>query len=424
MDILFLGTTFINREFLDKFDITKNDDVKTLCNLSLTCIDFYRLVKPYIKHLISFFRYRHEFKLLGHYESILSNDLRIIKYLEKKYYPVLFYKYLSSNEISNFCEKGFFIAMEYILYKNILPIDNCSDYLKYLFIGTFLSSNYNKFIEYIDFYGFDLINRKIDYFRYLWLSDNEKILDYHFKNNKLYISGDNIDDCIKNNKYTSLRYIILNFHKLHKKGFMYTNKIYDFIKSRLTISYSLEMFKFIFPMKQRSLHDCECIIRFSLSNNDPRIFEFAIKKYINHKSLQELLIILKQYIPSTSIYINIEKINALQKIGFNNDEILFIMNNVDTIRYMDIESLDFLYNNLKLEFINNLFTIGFSKRNKYPFIIDYCLKKNPDLKNKINLDSFNNLNCLDFLKIFQKYNIKVDNIINSLLSKYKKIGYF
>lgn len=93
-------------EILDKFDNTDYDDVKWLCNWNQTNMKFYRLVKQRIKHLVSFFKYKSEFQLLGHWEAVLSGDIRIIKYISSKYKQYnKFINYLNADEYNKIASR-------------------------------------------------------------------------------------------------------------------------------------------------------------------------------------------------------------------------------------------------------------------------------------------------------------------------------
>lgn len=115
--ILFLIMQILGKDcilkILENFDNTNYDDVKYLCRLSQTCYWMYFLIKPLIKHLISFFKYKSDFRLLGHYESILTNDLNIMNYMKNKYSSP-FLDYLNYDEISKLSKK----------YKDIILILN------------------------------------------------------------------------------------------------------------------------------------------------------------------------------------------------------------------------------------------------------------------------------------------------------------
>lgn len=405
MNIIYIGKDIIH-EILRKFDDTNYDDVQFLCRLSQTCHKMYHLIKPIILHLISFFKYKHKFKMFGHYESIKTRNWKIINYMISKFscYNAKFCDYITYNEFKFLMSgKKIYILNELIKY-HTLNENKKKCILKWINA---------KLIEHGDYECF--INSDKNEFRHVaYLSNNEDIINYMF--NKYPFETYYLHTAVEFNKYKSLRYYLSHVDpKIIKNQFQHM----------LELITSSSMFWLLYEIYTNDINEILLdnksilITIFELEIFD--VFDFIVNKYMEASiDLQFLMDYVDSFtitIPKIKKLVDIFKIdeNILLRKIFNSNN--YISCNFNTIKYIFNKYDDLLYPEKRLKFLLNSYPIHKYKE------IDFYLSKDSSLMKKINLDKYDTTEYIKLLNILYKYDDNILHIINKLKEKYKKNGY-
>lgn len=386
-------------------NILKYLDINSLRNLFQISKMFYRLVKPIIIDFIDFFKYRNEFKMLGHFEAILSKNDRIIKYLKMKY-KLPFGDYLNTNDVKILASKGYGL----ILYPIINKCKKSNKFKKIVYESAIINGDYNFYKQY---------KKNITSEMYI-LSDHYKILEdnfdiSNFKNNII----DLLHLIITNNKYKSLLFIIDKFYKdndidelkIKITNIMINNVntigMFEFISSFCSKYYKYDDALLLTALRSQNLD----LIKILLPNCKNLSIDFyktyMMKYYLSYETIHFLC---------NELNINIDE--CLQLIQ-NNDN-----NNMNIHLYQPDISLTNIFDiSIIIKNIADMFEY-ICYNNKYVELIEYCFSKNPNLLNLFeDIDYLCNPDNIKYIKIFSKYDSKLAGNIYNIMKKYTLDGY-
>lgn len=406
---------------LQNFDITDYNDVKYLCYLNQTCIKMYYYTKPLLKDLVSFFKYKHEFKLLGHYEALKTKDIKIMKYLDsytKQNYGLIFINYIDKVILYN-C----FNNLKQLL-KTKSNINETMNIIKFLKLEIYTNKKdeiikniKKKNTQYFDNIGHFYLT--YEHINELILIDDLGFFKYFMKKYKYEFSL-NINLILRTtislNNYKILDFILNIYHKIDLYDYYY-----DIIEN-------FNMFKYFHGKYPHILNiiDEGSIINLLIKQKYD-LLEFIIEK--KGTSFIKLTNIIDKYNYAMK-HIMINKINVcrfyefLSKI-FNipiinlikNYEIKYAIHNEDFVKKYVIDC--FGQQHLNVIYDNNIYIEDSVE------IIKFCLENSTDRSKLINPVINLNLLSIPILKIINLYepsNILIKTNLDKKLEYYKYHG--
>lgn len=352
---------------------------------------FYKITKPLILDYIQFFKYKDEFKTLGHYEAVLTGNWKIINYLETKY-PLPFCDYLSRYEIKILSLKGYGLILDQLNDNNYMNFkDNDKNVRnKYKEISDVVCSNSiisgnNEYIK----KNSNKINKFDELIYLLLLSDNEKILNHLLEiySNNLYIRIHDIRQILEKNKYTTVLFLIKNSSNIKVSEYEDFSIKQIIIKNIRYATNSISMFEFIYNIGP-GINAIDYKTFKGACGKCIDVVKFIIQKYReNNKDYEDILKRILQYkmsIPYKILYLICNELNI--NIGDHFSNLIkmklyeYIDSNID-----DFDIVNIFSDNLILNFINNTFNetdydhcynfkyINYKKKLK---VIEFYLKRN------------------------------------------------
>lgn len=402
--MLILGKDCI-LNILENFDNTDYDDVKTLCYLSQTCFTIYYLIKHKLLHLVSFFKYKSIFKLLGHEEAIKTNNLQIVKYIISKYkiYGLHISYYLRDDMLYYMIRK----SEKYIDIINYLEL---SLPLNKIIKDNILLGNINYLEKHVSRQDLCTFHWKRLY-KLLINSDNIEIIKYFNLKYDIDICSDySLIYSFKKCKYKIIDYIINNMHFDPENYFLHDIK-------------DINMFKYIYLVDNNYINTInELSLSIILINEKFDIFDFIIEKIgLNKFDFDKFMWHINNVTHSHDI--NIYKIFKKIALTFNIDEsklIHIFKNYKSNYKYIKYKYSLIRNNDYLIDVFNS--NLHFTYRNESIKIIKFCLKKNHDFINLISNDLINSkkLKDIEFLKFIKIWKYEASIKFEYLLDQFKK----
>lgn len=384
-------------EILKNFDITNYNDVKILIKISTICKLLQTMINHILKDLISFYKNRENFYLLGHKEAIKIGDIKIFKYLESRF--GLLERYISNSEIHLMCKLGRYAFLECLNmdhYTIILAISWLIQYNHYDYIIKIHADKYMK-----DSLINDSIisSNNIKFFKLFNIND--------FCNEDLYVT-------IINDKYEILEYIIPIYLKSHSS-----------LPNYLCNSKSIKIFKFLWELNPNPNHLNNTLYIVMILNED--ICDFILNlmdKYdisLNLKDFENRLYNIvynmrdeyrSKYIKNASKFIDIKQANdILYKTIQNINDIYYLESCQYPINILDI--IKICYPNCERLDINIE-------------VLDYCLNKNPKLieyMRNIFYKTTYKISDIKYLRYLGTFFKPAKKELKKILINFKKYGY-